>query len=59
MSVVATTPVAGVMRVERSELMDVIQEEGSVRYIRMTCDTGNKDLEKSYFDYLEEFAENV
>lgn len=44
---------------DRSELMDAIQEEGSVRYIRMTCDTENKDLEKSYFDYLEEIAENV
>ena len=44
---------------DRSELMDVIQEEGSVRYIRMTCDTENKDLEKSYFDYLEEISENV
>ena len=44
---------------DRSELMDTIQEEGSVRYIRMTCDTENKDLEKSYFDYLEEIAENV
>jgi len=43
----------------RSELMDAIQEEGSVRYIRMTCDTENKDLEKSYFDYLEEISENV
>jgi len=44
---------------DRSELMDVINEEGSLRYIRMTCDTENKELEKAYFHFLEEIAENV
>ncbi len=43
----------------RNELMDVIHEEGSLRYIRMTCDTESKELEKAYFDFLEEIAENV
>jgi oligoendopeptidase F len=44
---------------DRSELMDVINEEGSLRYIRMTCDTENKELEKAYFQFLEEISENV
>ena len=44
---------------DRSELMDVINEEGSLRYIRMTCDTENKELEKAYFHFLEEISENV
>jgi oligoendopeptidase F len=44
---------------DRSELMDVINEEGALRYIRMTCDTENNDLEKAYFHFLEEISENV
>src|SRR5215813_9603416 len=44
---------------DRSELLDVIGEEGALRYIRMTCDTENKDLEKAYFDFLEGISENV
>lgn len=44
---------------DRSELMDAINEEGALRYIRMTCDTENKDLEKAYFQFLEEISENV
>lgn len=44
---------------DRSELLDVIGEEGALRYIRMTCDTENKELEKAYFDFLEEISENV
>lgn len=44
---------------DRSELMDVINEEGSLRYIRMTCDTENKELETAYFHFLEEISENV
>jgi len=43
---------------DRSELLDVIGEEGSLRYIRMTCDTENKELEKAYFHFLEEISEN-
>jgi oligoendopeptidase F len=44
---------------DRSELLDVIGEEGALRYIRMTCDTENKELEAAYFDFLEEISENV
>jgi oligoendopeptidase F len=44
---------------DRSELMDVINEEGSLRYIRMTCDTENLELKKAYFQFLEEISENV
>jgi oligoendopeptidase F len=44
---------------DRSELLDVIGEEGALRYIRMTCDTENKDLEKAYFHFLEEIAEKM
>ncbi len=44
---------------DRSELLDVIGEEGALRYIRMTCDTENKELEKAYFYFLEEISENV
>ena len=44
---------------DRSELMDVINEEGSLRYIRMTCDTENLDLKKAYFQFLEEISEKV
>ncbi len=44
---------------DRSELMDMINEEGALRYIRMTCDTENKELEAAYFQFLEEISENV
>jgi oligoendopeptidase F len=44
---------------DRSELLDVIGEEGALRYIRMTCDTENKELETAYFAFLEEISENV
>jgi oligoendopeptidase F len=44
---------------DRSELMDVINEEASLRYIRMTCDTENLELKKAYFQFLEEISENV
>src|SRR5206468_11956483 len=44
---------------DRSELLDVIGEEGTLRYVRMTCDTENKELEKTYFAFLEEISENV
>ncbi|HEX2523572.1 MAG TPA: M3 family oligoendopeptidase [Terriglobia bacterium] len=44
---------------DRSELMDVVNEEGSLRYIRMTCDTENLDLKKAYFQFLEEISEKV
>jgi oligoendopeptidase F len=44
---------------DRSELLDVVGEEGSLRYIRMTCDTGNEALEKAYYFYLDEIAEKA
>jgi oligoendopeptidase F len=44
---------------DRSELLDVIGEEGTLRYIRMTCDTNCKELEQAYFHFLEEISENV
>lgn len=54
-----TRPALEAWIADRGELMDVINEEGSLRYIRMTCDTENKDLEKAYFQFLEEISENV
>ncbi|HDI11591.1 MAG TPA: M3 family oligoendopeptidase, partial [Candidatus Acetothermia bacterium] len=37
-----------------SELLAVIFEERSVRYIRMTCDTANKKYEQAYLKFVEE-----
>lgn len=42
-----------------SELSDAVGEEGSLRYIRMTCDTENPEIEKAYIHFLEEIAENL
>ncbi len=42
-----------------SELSDAVGEEGALRYIRMTCDTENPEIEKAYFHFLEEIAENL
>lgn len=42
-----------------SELRDALGEEGSLRYIRMTCDTENREIEEAYFYFLEEIAENL
>ncbi len=42
-----------------SELTDALSEEGSLRYIRMTCNTENGELEKAYFHFLEEISENL
>ena len=42
-----------------SELNDVLNEEGSLRYIKMTCNTADKNLEISYFEFLEKIAENI
>ncbi len=36
-----------------SELLSVIFEERSVRYIRMTCDTANKEYERAYLEFVE------
>ncbi len=37
-----------------SELLSVIFEERSVRYIRMTCDTANGEYERAYLRFVEE-----
>jgi len=39
------------------ELETVLDEEGSLRYIRMTCDTGDPAIEKAYLDFLEKVSE--
>ena len=39
---------------DRSELMAVVHEEGSARYVRMTCQTDNSDYEKAYLQFVEE-----
>ncbi|MCS7240794.1 MAG: M3 family metallopeptidase, partial [Candidatus Bipolaricaulota bacterium] len=42
-----------------SELLSAIEEEGAVRYIRMTCDTTNPDYEKAYLEFLENVVPRV
>ncbi len=37
-----------------SELAAAVHEEGSVRYIRMTCQTDNPEYEKAYLYFVEE-----
>jgi len=39
---------------DRSELAAVLQEEGAIRYIRMTCQTDNPDYEQAYLHFVEE-----
>jgi oligoendopeptidase F len=39
------------------ELQDCLNEEGSLRYIRMTCQTDDPEIEKSYVDFLEKISE--
>src|SRR5581483_8409385 len=39
------------------ELEDAVGEEGSLRYIRMTCKTDDPAIEKSYLDFLEKIVE--
>lgn len=36
-----------------SELLSAVEEEGAIRYIRMTCDTTNPEYEKAYLAFLE------
>ncbi len=38
-----------------SELLAVVHEERSLRYIRMTCDTTDKQHERAYLEFVEEF----
>jgi oligoendopeptidase F len=39
------------------EFEDALAEEGSLRYIRMTCQTDDPQIEKSYLEFLEKIAE--
>jgi oligoendopeptidase F len=39
------------------EWEDALDEEGSVRYVRMTCKTDDPDIEKNYLDFLEHISE--
>jgi len=39
---------------DQSELMAALHEEGSIRYIRMTCQTDDPDYEKAYLHFVEE-----
>jgi len=42
-----------------SELLSAVEEEGAIRYIRMTCDTANPEYEKDYLKFVEEVAPKV
>lgn len=42
-----------------SELLSAVEEEGAIRYIRMTCDTANPEYEKAYLTFVEEVAPKV
>ncbi len=39
------------------EFQDVLNEEGSLRYIRMTCKTDDPEIEGKYLEFLEQIAE--
>ncbi len=41
-----------------SELAACVSEEQSRRYIAMTCDTSNKEIEKRYLDFIENVEPN-
>ncbi len=40
-----------------NELEQALGEEGSIRYVRMTCNTDNPQIEKDYLDFLEKIGE--
>jgi len=42
-----------------SELLSAVEEEGAIRYIRMTCDTTSPEYEKAYLTFVEEVAPKV
>src|ERR1041385_4159464 len=42
---------------DHGELVDALNEEGSARYIRMTCQTDDPELEKKYLEFLEKIEE--
>ena len=39
------------------EFQDALNEEGSLRYIRMTCKTDDPEIEKKYLEFLEKVEE--
>ncbi|HTC20477.1 MAG TPA: M3 family oligoendopeptidase [bacterium] len=39
------------------EFQDCLGQEGSLRYVRMTCKTDDPQIEKSYLDFLEKVSE--
>jgi oligoendopeptidase F len=42
---------------DMGEFYDCLNEEGSLRYVRMTCQTDDPEIEKAYLDYLEKVSE--
>ncbi len=42
-----------------SELLSAVEEEGAIRYIRMTCDTTNPAHEQAYLTFLENVVPKV
>ncbi len=42
-----------------SELLAAVEEEGAIRYIRMTCDTTNPEYERAYLAFLENVVPKV
>jgi oligoendopeptidase F len=42
-----------------SELLSAVEEEGAIRYIRMTCDTTSPEYENAYLTFVEEVAPKV
>lgn len=42
---------------DMGEFYDCLNEEGSLRYIRMTCKTDDPGIERAYLDYLEKVSE--
>lgn len=42
-----------------SELLSAVEEEGAVRYIRMTCDTTNPAYEKAHLAFWENVVPKV
>lgn len=42
---------------DMGEFYDCLNEEGSLRYIRMTCKTDDPEIERAYLDYLEKVSE--
>lgn len=39
------------------EFYDCLNEEGSLRYVRMTCKTDDPEIERAYLDFLEKIEE--